>query len=33
VPEAAHGFNKQVNSTAEKTNAFIRAWIGRRLAG
>jgi acetyl esterase/lipase len=33
VPEAAHGFNKQANSTAEKTNAFIRAWIGRQLAG
>ena len=33
VPEAAHGFNKQPNSTAEKTNAFIRAWIGRQLAG
>jgi acetyl esterase/lipase len=32
VPEAAHGFNKQANSTAEKTNAFIRAWIGRQLA-
>jgi acetyl esterase/lipase len=32
VPEAAHGFNKQANSTAEKTNAFIRHWIGRQLA-
>jgi acetyl esterase/lipase len=32
VPEAAHGFNKQANSTAEKTNAFIRAWVGRQLA-
>ena len=32
VPEAAHGFNKQANSTARKTNAFIRAWIGRQLA-
>jgi len=32
VPEAAHGFNKQPNSTAEKTNAYIRAWIGRHLA-
>lgn len=32
VPEAAHGFNHQANSTAEKTNAFIRNWIGRQLA-
>jgi len=32
VPEAAHGFNKQANSTADKTNAYIAAWIGRQLA-
>jgi acetyl esterase/lipase len=32
VPEAAHGFNKQANSTAKKTNAYIAAWIGRQLA-
>lgn len=32
VPEAAHGFNHQANSVAEKTNAFIRHWIGRQLA-
>lgn len=32
VPEAAHGFNKQANSTAQKTNAYIRHWIGRYLA-
>jgi acetyl esterase/lipase len=32
VPEAAHGFNHQANSTAEKTNAYIAAWIGRQLA-
>jgi len=32
VPEAAHGFNKQANSTAKKTNAYIRHWIGRHLA-
>jgi acetyl esterase/lipase len=32
VPEAAHGFNKQANSTAQKTNAYIRDWIGRQLA-
>jgi acetyl esterase/lipase len=31
VPEAAHGFNHQVNSTADKTNAYVRAWIGERL--
>jgi acetyl esterase/lipase len=31
VPEAAHGFNKQANSTAEKTNAYIRDWIAQRL--
>jgi acetyl esterase/lipase len=31
VPEAAHGFNHQANSTADKTNAYIRAWIGERL--
>jgi acetyl esterase/lipase len=33
VPEAAHGFNKQPNSTARKANAYIRGWIGQRLAG
>jgi len=32
VPEGAHGFNKQANSTAEKTNAYVAAWIGRHLA-
>jgi len=32
VPEAAHGFNKQKNSTAEKANRAIRAWIGERLS-
>jgi acetyl esterase/lipase len=32
VPEAAHSFNHQANSTAEKTNAYIAAWIGRQLA-
>jgi acetyl esterase/lipase len=32
VPEAAHGFNHQPTSTAEKTNAYIAAWIGRQLA-
>jgi acetyl esterase/lipase len=32
VPEAAHGFNHLANSTAEKTNAYIAAWIGRQLA-
>jgi acetyl esterase/lipase len=33
VPEAAHGFNHQKNSTAGKINAYVRAWIGRRLSG
>jgi acetyl esterase/lipase len=33
VPEGAHGFNKQATSTAEKTNAYIRGWIARQLAG
>lgn len=32
VPEAAHGFNKLQNSTAKKTNAYVRHWIGARLA-
>ncbi len=32
VPEAAHGFNKQKNSTAGKANRYIRAWIGERLS-
>jgi acetyl esterase/lipase len=32
VPEAAHGFVHQANSTAVKTNAYIRAWIGQQLA-
>jgi len=32
VPEAAHGFNKQRNSTAKKANRYIRAWIGERLS-
>jgi acetyl esterase/lipase len=32
VPEAAHGFNKLQNSTAEKTNAYVRHWIDARLA-
>ena len=32
APEAAHGFNHQPNSTAEKTNAYVAAWIGRQLA-
>jgi acetyl esterase/lipase len=32
VPEAAHGFNHQANSTAAKTNAYISGWIGRQLA-
>lgn len=32
VPEAAHSFNHMTNGTAEKTNAYIRQWIGRQLA-
>jgi acetyl esterase/lipase len=32
VPEAAHGFNHQSNSTADKCNAYIRAWIAERFA-
>jgi acetyl esterase/lipase len=31
VPEAAHGFNHQKNSTADKTNQYIRSWIAERL--
>jgi acetyl esterase/lipase len=31
VPEAAHGFNHQANSTADKTNAHIRAWVKQKL--
>jgi acetyl esterase/lipase len=31
VPEAAHGFNHQANSTAAKTNAYISQWIAGRL--
>ncbi len=33
VPEAAHGFTHQLNSTAEKTNAYVREWIAARLGG
>ena len=32
VPEAAHGFNHQSNSTAAKTNAYIGAWVDRLVA-
>ena len=32
VPEAAHGFNHQSNSTADKTNAYIRVWVAGRFA-
>jgi acetyl esterase/lipase len=31
VPEAAHGFNHQTNSTAEKANAYIRSWIAAHI--
>jgi acetyl esterase/lipase len=31
VPEAAHGFNHFQHRTAEKTNAYVRQWIGERL--
>jgi acetyl esterase/lipase len=32
VPEAAHGFNHQANSTAAKANTYIGEWIAARLA-
>jgi acetyl esterase/lipase len=32
APEAAHGFNHQSNSTADKTNAYIRTWAAERFA-
>jgi acetyl esterase/lipase len=31
VPEAPHGFNRFESSTARKTNAYIRQWIGDYL--
>jgi acetyl esterase/lipase len=33
VPEAPHGFNHMPTSAAAKTNAYIRAWLGRRFGG
>jgi acetyl esterase/lipase len=32
VPEAPHAFNRFFTRIASRTNAFVRAWIGKRLA-
>jgi acetyl esterase/lipase len=32
VPEAPHAFNRLFTSVASRTNAFVRSWIGARLA-
>lgn len=32
IPQAAHGFNHQTNSAADKANAYIGEWVGQRFA-